>query len=267
MILDRVTMTGPDDSMRPEDLFPIAREFTFVEFGILFGSKEGRPRFPSRDWLYDLKEFCEKYAGQPLRLSAHLCGRYVRDLIDGNFSWRHEFGPMWHLFQRVQVNFHGRTHDLGEPFQRALENNREKEYILQHDGVNDEVVARLCASARFRAVPLFDTSGGAGVSPRAWPRPICGYNGYAGGIGPDNVVAEIVRIREVVDAEVARAADDRLGRAWIDMETKIRSEDDEKFDLFKVKKVLALCAPCVQNGDAHPPKVGPHDETLRYGDK
>lgn len=88
------------------------------------------------------------------------------------------------------------------------------------------------------AVPLFDTSGGAGIVPRVWPIPLASipYHGYAGGLGPETLERELERIAE--------AAGDT--RVWIDMERRVRSEDDERLDLDKVRRVLALCEPLVR---------------------
>ena len=38
MKLNRVTLTGVDESVPQEELFGIAREFPFVEWGVLVGS-------------------------------------------------------------------------------------------------------------------------------------------------------------------------------------------------------------------------------------
>ena len=56
-IIRVVTVTGADNSIRPEELVPIAKDYPFVEFGILLSKKQqGGKRFPSRDWLEELLE-------------------------------------------------------------------------------------------------------------------------------------------------------------------------------------------------------------------
>jgi len=84
--------------------------------------------------------------------------------------------------------------------------------------------------------PLFDSSGGRGVLSE-WPK-IPNHNfgplwcGYAGGLGPNNIVDELFKIEEAVgDAEI-----------WIDMESKIRNSNNElDFDL--CEKVLKAIEP------------------------
>jgi phosphoribosylanthranilate isomerase len=107
------------------------------------------------------------------------------------------------------------------------------DFIYQCDGVNDRWIRELEFGS-----PLFDTSGGAGVLPNRWPGAWPGrYCGYAGGLGPDNVVEQLTRIR---------IAANEGERFWIDMERRVRSDDDEQFDLDKVRTVLEAVKPLVQ---------------------
>lgn len=233
MILDRVTITGADDSIDPVDLVKLSTEFPFVEWGILFGRQQGKGRFPSIGWIEKL-EACHT---PDMKLSAHLCSHWVRDIVLGvNFSWlQHPAFPCY-IFQRVQLNFHGQYHKRGEGLETLLHEMSESwQFIFQCDGVNDGTIGYLVESRL--CVPLFDTSGGAGKVPGKWPEVWTGaYCGYAGGLGPHNVVSELHRIKEV-------AGDERI---WIDMERNVRSEDDSLFDLDKVRDVLVQCQPLLK---------------------
>lgn len=244
MRLHRVTITGADDSIDPSELVGLSNAFPFVEWGILFSRKRIGPRFPSLSWLTRLQEM----STPGMQLSAHLCGGWVRDfVIDGQFTWGlHEWVT---LFNRVQLNFHAESHGLLAGFDTVLEHDDFGigAFIMQCDGVHDEIIRARVETWRRHAdefgvynglvVPLFDTSGGAGklpgVWPQAWPHVYCGY---AGGLGPDNVVAQLDTIMTVTDDQ----------RFWIDMERKVRSEDDRTFDLRKVIKVLRAVEPLVE---------------------
>ena len=57
--------------------------------------------------------------------------------------------------------------------------------------------------------------------------------GYAGGLGPDNVVEQVQKISQHVDPSAS---------IWIDMERRVRSDDDKWLDLGKVRTVLAKMA-------------------------
>ena len=237
MNLDRVTITGADDSIEPEALVPLARAFPFVEWGVLVSKQqEGGPRFPHRRWIERLTD----YAPPNLALSLHVCGRWVRDLMVGRDTLFQDLGTPLELrrFQRVQLNFHASFHEsqveeVAALFRRELP---EQQIIVQMDEVNDPVLFSL-RRVGLDAVPLFDTSGGAGMVPGEWPLPFQAvpYHGYAGGLGPETLERELRRIREVTARQ----------RIWIDMERRVRSEDDRQFDLEKVRRCLEICAPWV----------------------
>jgi hypothetical protein len=230
MRLKRVTITGADDSISAHNLKSISKEFPFVEWGILFSlSSQGGYRFPSERWIAQLPE--------GLNYAAHLCGRYVRDLVlDVNPSWESNRYNRPEIFQRVQLNFHGQFHKAHFDLGNVLSFRDSVHWIFQCDGVNDESVKRLVLEEPDLREPLFDTSGGAGVLPDTWPDAWPGiYCGYAGGLGPDNVLEQLGRVRRKTEGQAF----------WIDMERRVRSEDDSRFDLDKVTQVLADCAPLV----------------------
>ena len=241
MILDRVTLTGADDSIDPKTLFGLSHEYPFVEWGILYGSKSaaGAPRYPGRGWRDTLHADARvRYAGIDLKLSAHLCSRFVRDFVlDGKFSVADVMAPEdLRVYQRVQLNFHAHHHPGGPAFFSGMRTMPSKEFIFQMDEVNDDLW-KSATKEDLRAVPLFDTSGGAGLLPHSWPRPYSNvYCGYAGGLGPDNLVEQL---RSISASAIGTA------RVWIDMETRVRSEDDAVFDLDKCRRVLELAAPFI----------------------
>ncbi len=75
MILDKVTVTGADDSINPDELEKLSEEFPFTEWAILFSkSQEKSPRFPSKKWVEKL--IARDNIAQ-MSLSAHLCGKWV----------------------------------------------------------------------------------------------------------------------------------------------------------------------------------------------
>ncbi len=242
-MIDRVTMTGPDDHTDPRALFDLSQEFPFVEWGILVSaSQSGKsPRFPGFTWIERLLEH-----NYPLKLSLHMCGRWVREVLKGQVS----FGSISEKFHRTQLNFHAENTECDpEQFFEALLYLGSGQYIFQIDGNGgnahlDALWDRIdLHNSNMSAVPLFDISGGAGILPTEWPKPqwmqddstYC-YHGYAGGLGPDNLATEIPRI--------LTAAGPDCPRIWIDMETKVRT--DEVFDLAKVRKCLEIAKPYVR---------------------
>lgn len=83
---------------------------------------------------------------------------------------------------------------------------------------------------------LVDESKGTGVLASSWPVAPKEYNiGYAGGIGPDNIVQVL--------ADIVQAGQGK--DVWIDMESSLRStkNDQDVFDLDKCYRVIdATCS-------------------------
>lgn len=238
MIFDRVTITGADDSVKVRDLELLSARFPFVEWGILVSEKyEGSPRYPSAKWMDEFRAVAIEKPYDSFAISMHICGRWVRDIMAGKFTLE-EDRPGWiACFPRVQLNFHGEPQNptgLAELMldpKKALFN---KEVIFQIDGQEkNRRIFTAAAKVNPRAVGIFDLSGGRGITPETWPAaPWEGKWGYAGGLGPGNLAVELPRIDQVSGANLG----------WIDMETKVRSDDDLKFDLGKVECCLKIVA-------------------------
>ena len=227
MTLTRVTITGADDSVDPNDLVPLTREFPWVEWGILVSASNlGRPRFPSAGWI-------ERFLALDLHARAlHVCGQFTRELLAGDLL--DDTLARWlAAFDRIQLNFHGEPSRLNVDRFARLAARLAKPMIFQHDGRNDGLTSRAILAGA-DAYALFDVSGGAGILPTAWPPPaIPGRpQGYAGGLGPDSLEAQLPRI--------ATAAGDLA--FWIDMETRVRSSDDSIFEIAKVRRCLEIAA-------------------------
>lgn len=230
-VLNKVTVTGADDSVDISKLVEIQQKYPFVEWGILlskkYSLKDGAGRFPSKAWLNDL---INNAAGK-LTLSGHICGSWVEETLLGTFPNLDEIhGNFTDSFVRFQLNTHAELHKVDvDKLSVVLNTRREKAQtiIFQLDGVNDIMVPMWKKNHR-NISGLFDLSHGAGILPSKWPRPLPGaYCGYAGGLSPDNVVHQMGKI---IEACKERKND----TIWIDAETHLRSDGDRVFDLDKV---------------------------------
>lgn len=222
-LLHTATVTGADDSIRPQDLVSLTRDFPYVEWGLLLSQhNEVAPRFPSRKWLSEVVEL-------QLPLSGHLCGRWVRDLVlNGEWSFLEAMPePIWQRFSRLQLNFADRFHYAEDRFLSALQSQNFC-YIFQ-SGEQHETLLK-AVQLGINAVPLFDLSGGRGILPKNWPAPLPGLMcGYAGGLGPDNLDEQLARLEEIAgDAEI-----------WVDCESRVRTPE-ERLDLGLVEKYLTI---------------------------
>ncbi|MGY3581931.1 hypothetical protein ACVIGB_001146 [Bradyrhizobium sp. USDA 4341] len=196
-----ITFTGADDETSVAGMRDLSASYP-IEWGILFSPQRqgNEPRYPSQAAI-------ARFEVSGLRLAAHLCGGHavrIMDLVTPNVP------ADLALFSRIQVN-----HSNPDPERIAEFSARcGKRCIAQSRSLE--------FSKDDRVDWLFDASGGRGVSPLFWPKHPGRPVGYAGGLGPDNVVAAL----EAIGAE---------GSYWVDMESRVREGD--RFGLNLVEKV------------------------------
>lgn len=128
------------------------------------------------------------------------------------------------VIQRVQLNLP--TEKLQFSFSNAgyIVNNIAnvindfpyQEFILQYkDNISKEIVSKLDDNGIYFNI-LFDESGGNGISPKKWKKPVLKnrLTGYSGGFSPDNVIQNLDTINRVVPKKTD---------IWIDAEWKLKS--------------------------------------------
>lgn len=231
MKLKFVTLTGADDKTDVNQMKVLSEKYPFAEWAILFSqAKSGTARYPSYDWV---ENSLPVLIG--CNLSAHLCGKWVDDANKGRITFLND-DLMAGFFGRIQLNmakdrllkvlnwqtnFWDCVFDkpiiLGGPFQKYKIHIPADAFLLHE------------------VSPLFDCSGGRGILTEDWPKPVLDeygkplFCGYAGGLGPENIEEELLKIEKVVgDVEI-----------WVDMESKLRNHKDE-FDLEKCEQVLSI---------------------------
>lgn len=262
MKLLTVTITGASDDVDPHELIELSQQYPWLEWGILLSSSAAgiKPRYPSLHWLAKLQttlgteEFPRRNHG--CRLAAHLCGDTMRSFMTG--ITRDGYSPSWHdvhgitemsydcTFNRTQVNFNARREGYSPKDMDAMLDGwyetMSGNLITQHNSANDwvwEVLQRndkVHGSFSAHQV-LHDASGGRGVAPGAWPRPIAGVvTGYAGGINPGNVIQVLYDVQATIGD----------GYTWIDMESGVRTEDD-RMNMPAIRHMLAEIAGHIQD--------------------
>ena len=244
MRMDRITITGADDSVDHDDMIELTKRYPFVEWGILVSATHtGEPRFPSDGWMERARYYGETGV---LSLSLHVCGQWVRDMLVGltRMPYNAVSG-----FQRIQLNFHGAdaTFDPSglvaaiDYYADRLSPSHGRQVIFQIDATKGrKYFESAIAAGATNVVPLFDASGGTGRVPEEWPLPFFYrqdetlYFGYAGGLGPENLAFHMGEI----GGRVGKVSSEFT--IWLDMETKVRTEDDSRLDLTKVEQCLSL---------------------------
>jgi len=190
---DFITFTGADDKTDIGGMLDLSRHYP-IEWGILFSPKrQGEdPRYPGEDTV-------RRIVSAAVPVAAHLCGRHSGDVMKGNVPLLSQ--PL-EMFGRIQVNSRKPRAERIAVFQRKM-------------GIPCIAQARGEAFPDDRSILwLFDQSGGRGEAPAKWPPHPHPHRlvGYAGGIGPHNVLDVI----ETIDAKAPY---------WIDMESGVRVDN------------------------------------------
>ncbi len=121
--------------------------------------------------------------------------------------------------KRIQINMPVLTADNINPaaVARIIHDFCTREFIFQYNDSTKSAVEKLHQTgAKFSL--LFDASGGNGVQPKCWEKPIYETHpmGYAGGISPDNVMHNLRQINALVP---------QTSSIWIDAEGRLKSND------------------------------------------
>jgi hypothetical protein len=195
-----ITFTGADEHTDIDRMVSLSKRYP-IEWGVLFSPKrQGQGRYPPLEFVRRLVQ------RDGLHLSAHLCGADARSALAGH--WPLPFGG----FERVQINTADPNIDTAAVGKWA-----------SRMGLRAILQCRTEFPRTADVAWLFDQSGGRGIEPGAWPKShATSQCGYAGGIGPDNVL-DVLRRIDSTDF-------------WIDMESKVRDEND-RFDLDAVERV------------------------------
>ena len=223
-------VTGADDKTDLADLNRLAARFPFVEPALLWYPEKAagkEDRFPSLGWIHD---FIDKYEGT--HAAIHLCGRTA---FDEFMSGQGETPELISHFSRVQLNlkFEGMRDQLSDnDIDRIIAQVKlhpDIEFVIQY-GKDDAELLRKFDGVSNIAV-FFDTSAGRGELAHEYNPPISGrFCGYAGGLDPDNVAEELLKIQRVAPGALI----------WIDAETGLRTDDRKSFDIAKVRRFCSI---------------------------
>ena len=236
MKLHTVTITGADDSTDIQELVDLSAEFPFVEWGILVSKKEeGNYRFPSRKWI---DSFGKAVADHKLKVAMHLCGRWSRDFCVGNLDFS-ELPSVSTFSQRIQINTWGYNYADSQAvmFEWPMQGDQSSKCFIFQWTLVGEMLTINARDKGYVVSGLFDGSGGQGRLPTVgWPssRHFPFPMGYAGGLGPDNVAEQL--------RQIMSNSRESIFDTWIDMEKRVRTDDNSQLDISRVRRVLQLVA-------------------------
>lgn len=199
--ITRITLTGADERTPLDGLQRLVETYPGVEIGLLYtANPDGRNRYPSLPWIH---QAARSLSG---RVAIHVCGGAARnELLRGELRSLTAHAP------RVQVNGHVSIDEL------PLLARQAGTLITQHNEHNAALVHQSVAKHSL----LIDASGGRGISPTQWDRPVTTKPvGRAGGLGPHNLLDELENFAPVAEPG-----------SWVDMENRLRTNDWFDIDL------------------------------------
>lgn len=230
-----VTLTGVDEQTDIEALDDLCQEYPVAEFAILYSpTKKNAARYPSFERIMQLLNTDRTYLS--CSWAVHLCGQSVKQAFQNEDRVASILSMCNDLNSRVQLNFNQDASADEMNTVKAIQYTAEMypniQFIVQDKACNASVISKL-VQHRVPVSVLCDSSGGNGIKQAVWPIPTSGVTryGYAGGLGPDNIMQELKKIAMVVPAGV---------QTWVDMESSLRVVigDNDIFSVTKCESVL-----------------------------
>jgi hypothetical protein len=233
MSVTKITMTGVDEHTDFHQLVALSNANPNVEWGFLYSPKlQGEHgRFPS---TYFLKKTLA-LAPSSVQIALHICGKGVDDLLTEEPEVTNLVEKLAVRSGRLQLNFNHRKRPVDlQALATFIADHPTLPVITQIHGGNLEVQPELFKILGFAPANhemLFDASGGRGQVATILEAPRYGIHcGYAGGIGPENIVERVTAINAIVgDLDT-----------WVDMESSLRTTTDgtDWFDMQKCQATL-----------------------------
>lgn len=133
------------------------------------------------------------------------------------------------IIKRIQINMPKETPDNINPnrIAKIIHDFPNQEFIFQYNERNKTAIQKVHETgAKFSL--LFDASGGNGIAPENWQKPIYETHpmGYSGGMSTTNVMGNLNKIKSIVGDNY---------ETWIDAEGRLKSatlfDEKPKFDV------------------------------------
>lgn len=230
-MLKFVTATGFDEDTNEDELISLSEKYP-IEWGVLLSANNKTKRYANSNVFSKIENIKSKNPN--IKFSLHVCGKdLLLNIIKfGKWNFIDKFNLNLDLFSRIQLNvgniFNEFNHDVFFKSEDLL--YLKQEIILQVNQNKIELCGnlfdRIDSSLNLINV-LYDASSGNGILPDSWIHSDR-YCGYAGGLSPDNVKSNLIKINK-----------SNGGNFWIDAETSFRTND--VFDLSKVKNFIQNC--------------------------
>lgn len=221
MKLRYITCSDPRSDIPLESLLNFAEKYPMTEFGVqahMGAMSENMDRFKWFDKLVQISRNMPKAPNLALHVNYEWCdymniGAIPYELADWILTHNAHTGKP--TVQRIQLNIGDHTFSFNsKKLANLIKKFSDQEFILPwNHHVADKIQQLKETGAKFSL--LYDNSYGAGIEPKKWYPPVYDDvpNGYAGGLGPDNVEKHLDKINAVLPHDYT---------TWIDAEGKLR---------------------------------------------
>ena len=231
MKLRYITCSDPREHNSIESIFKLAY-MPHAEIAVQCHPSKMNSGLPRNVWFTNvLRE--SMHLSRPINLAIHINSEWANDIcVNGKIpdiiaEWIKLQRHNKPLISRIQINMPKETADNINPDYMAAIISWEfpkQEFIFQYNDKTKVAIEKLHKTL----VPfslLFDASGGRGVAPKSWEKPIYESHpmGYSGGMSPDNVIGNLRQINQILPNDYP---------TWIDAEGKLK---DQTYDLFGEK--------------------------------
>ncbi len=224
----------------PEDkIIDLLHQYPKAEIGIQAHCPCMNEGMPRNIWLNKILDESDSFC-YPLNIAIHVnydwcsafCLGQIPEALRNILNRKHEVTGL-PIVKRWQLNIgDGTIIPSAKAVSEIIKSYPYQEFIFPYNDnpyIQDFINRLDKTGAKFSL--LFDASYGAGISPDYWKAPIYEnhYQGYAGGLSPENVTENLKKINNVTGARKD---------IWIDAEGKLMKPGTRIFDLDRAKAYI-----------------------------
>lgn len=233
MKLKYITCSDPREHNSIKSIMELSR-LPHVEIAVQCHPSKMSNGMPRNVWFNELLNAA--YQTQNINLAIHVNAEWANDMCargiipDTIIEWiRLKNEDKESIIKRIQLNMPQKTAGNIKPgvVAQIIQSFPNQEFIFQYNNNTKDAIKKLHKTgAKFSL--LFDASGGRGIAPKSWEKPIYETHpmGYSGGMSATNVIGNLNKIKTLVDNNY---------ETWIDAEGRIKSatlfDEKPKFDV------------------------------------
>ncbi|MFQ6739625.1 MAG: hypothetical protein ACLRFJ_03085 [Alphaproteobacteria bacterium] len=231
MQLKYITCSDPREFNDINDIIKLGQISPLVEIAVQSHPSKMSPGMPRFQWFEELVLAATLTKSSKINLAMHINQEYcdaicrlgkIPDEIKQFFDFTDEQGNP--IVKRIQLNMPADTAENANirKLSELISSDSKHEFIFQYNDRTKNIVQDMDKAGIHFSV-LYDASGGRGMAPNAWQKPVFQnhFQGYSGGMSPTNVVKNLTDINSVVLAQKRPI--------WIDAEGRLKQDD--KFNI------------------------------------